>query len=83
MHRQCDALDRERSAQALQVRADAVLSRATLLHRRIANISQKNVLRYCKSSDGHEVTAEELDQWMASFPIEEEDGILRCIPLPP
>jgi hypothetical protein len=34
------------------------------------------------SSDGHEVTAEELDTWVASFPIEEENGI-RCIPLPP
>jgi len=35
-----------------------------------------------KSSDGHELTKEELDQWVASFPIEAEDGI-RCIPLPP
>ena len=29
-----------------------------------------------KSSDGHELTKEELDQWVASFPIEEENGII-------
>ncbi|MGA3074632.1 MAG: hypothetical protein ABSG56_13160 [Bryobacteraceae bacterium] len=35
-----------------------------------------------RSSDSHELTKEELDQWVAGFPIEAEDGI-RCIPLPP
>jgi hypothetical protein len=33
-----------------------------------------------RSSDSHELTKEELDQWVAGFPIEAEDGI-RCIPI--
>ena len=31
---------------------------------------------------GRDLTDEELDEWVQSFPIEEEDGI-RCIPMPP
>ena len=34
------------------------------------------------SSDGRELTDAELDAWVASFPIEEEEGV-RCSPLPP
>jgi hypothetical protein len=31
---------------------------------------------------GRDLTDEELDEWVQSFPIEQEDGI-RCIPMPP
>jgi|HubBroStandDraft_4_1064222.scaffolds.fasta_scaffold953754_2 hypothetical protein len=34
------------------------------------------------STDGHKLTDDELDRWVAGLPIEEEDG-LRCRPLPP
>ena len=43
-------------------------------------VSENVVLGTC--SDGHELTAEELDAWVASFPIEEGHGI-RHVPLPP
>jgi hypothetical protein len=34
------------------------------------------------SSDGHELTAEELDAWVASFPIELMETVLRPFILP-
>jgi hypothetical protein len=34
------------------------------------------------SSDGRELTEEELDRWVNSFPIEEEEDGIRCRPLP-
>jgi hypothetical protein len=35
------------------------------------------------SSNGREVTDEELDAWVASFPIEEQEDGIRVRPLPP
>jgi hypothetical protein len=35
------------------------------------------------SNNGRAVTQEELDRWVAGFPIEEESGGIRCRALPP
>jgi len=35
-----------------------------------------------RSADGHRLTNEELDRWIATFPIEKPDGIIRPVRLP-
>jgi hypothetical protein len=35
------------------------------------------------SSDGRDLTDDELDRWGASFPIEEQEDGIRPVPLPP